>query len=166
MSINDVILFLTPIIAVYGAILSTYTIYQTWRSNKPKIKVAYFFDFVESNENGVDLYTISAMNIGNKPVTWAYFFIREYIPEEEKESSFFANIIHRKRYYSGMTTEWDTSINGRQTFSGQNISINLTCPEDFDPIITPENYGTIKKVVGIFIDQVGNCYKSEPFTIG
>jgi hypothetical protein len=56
------------------------------------------------------------------------------------------------------------SINGNQIFSGQCIEVKYLYPDDFYPIVTPKNVEEIE-VIAVFVDQIGNHYKSKPFVL-
>jgi hypothetical protein len=146
---------------------STYSIYQNWHENKPKIKVDFHYYIAETETGGgEEHYDIIAKNIGNKPVTWSHAYIEEYVKPEETDSTSRPFLVKNQKYFSDSSiTENDESINGKQIFSGQCTEVEYRFPGDFKPIVTPENIHDEKEVIGVFVDQIGNRYKSKPIVL-
>jgi len=141
MAISDIVIIITTCIAVYGAILSTYNAYQKWRETKPKIKVDTINHFNE--ELADDFYILVAKNVGIKPVTMSHAYM------EECES--------------GRKTEDNWIVDGKMVLSGQSAEASFQFPEDFGNFYG--KFNREKKFVGVFVDQIGNIYKSEPFSL-
>ena len=142
MAISDIVIIITTCIAVYGAILSTYNAYQKWNENKPKIKVDTINHFNE--ELADNFYVIVAKNVGIKSVTMSHAYI------EECES--------------GRKTEANWIVDGKIVLSGQSAEASFQFPEDFGEFYG-KNFDRKKNFVGIFVDQIGNIYKSEPYSL-
>ncbi|MCX6688872.1 MAG: hypothetical protein NTZ39_04155 [Methanoregula sp.] len=152
----EIIDIIVPIAAIWGALLSTSMLILKLYENKVKIKVDYENYVLEiPNEKPTEYYTIVAKNLGSKPVTMAY----AYIALENYPSEKWHNLVE-----DGATGE-DRSINGKQISSGQSIKAEFEYPADFSSFVTPKTVGNTIMVIGYFIDQVGNYYKSEPFEI-
>jgi len=147
MELTESVLIITTIIAIYGAALSSYNVYQKWCENKPKIIVdfKYYCVGTETGERE-EYYEIVAKNIGNKPVTMSHTYIEEFVKSDLSK------------------TGNNEFINGKQIFSGQCIEVKYLYPDDFYPIVTPKNVDEIE-VIGVFVDQIGNHYKSKPFVL-
>jgi len=143
--------------AFWGAALSTIIFFLQLCENRPKIRInnrSYTDDTIEPIK---DIYAISAINERKLPVTMACAYIEEY----PKVKVGILPTIARSRK--------DTSIDGKQISYHQNITVEFEFPNDFKEIITPHNqaYGEKKQVIGVFVDQAGNIYKSKkPFWIG
>jgi hypothetical protein len=152
MEVTDIII---AVAAFWGAILSTIVFVSQILENRTKIRIAYRNYLDDENEVVREFYAISAINERNKPITMAYAYIEQYSPVK-------VGILP-----SIARTRWDTSIDGRQILNGQRVEVEFEYPYDFKPIITPENLGEKKQVIGVFVDQAGNIYKSDkPFMIG
>jgi hypothetical protein len=150
-----------PIAALWGAILSTVMLALKIIENWIKVKVNSRNYCIGEDDGPVDeYYSIKAINIGNKPVTMAYAYIEVYPGIYRRVLSIF-----KIRQSNMPRTGWHTSIDGKQIFFGQCIEVEFKFPDDLIPIVTPKNIGTKKKVIGVFVDQIGNVYKSKPFEI-
>ena len=152
MEITD---YIIPAAAIWGAALSTIMLILKIRENKIKI-VVDSRNYIDEVENGParDIYAITAKNFGNRPVTMAYSYIEEYPPRK-------GGIL-----LSDIRTGYDLSIGGKQIFNGQCVESEFEYPTGLTPIVTQKNFGTKVKVIGIFVDQVGNQYRSKHFEIG
>jgi hypothetical protein len=153
MELTEIGIIVSLCLGVYGAILSTYNLYQKRQENKPKIVVDSDIWFDETCNKADLFYIIVARNIGLKPVTLDYCYIEEYSDKAKIDGK------------GPLRTSSDLSINGKQIMSGQCIEVKYRHPYDFDPILDPYQNNSKKNVIGIFVDQIGNKYKSKPFQI-
>jgi len=145
--LTDFFQIITIALAILGAILTSFTVYQKWRETRPKIRVDLDEEWIDDNGAAHHYYCVIARNIGIKPVTMKKFYIEE-------------------SGYPHNTTKNDESIDGKQILSGQSIEISYRFPNDFNPIIDPYHYDNEPvEVRGVFIDQLGNVYRSKSFSI-
>lgn len=147
---------IVPIAAIWGAVLSTSMLILKIYENRVKIKVDYTNYVLElPNKKYTEYYTLIAKNLGSKPVTMDHAYIAlDNFPSEEWQ----------KNLEDGATWD-DHSIEGKQILSGQSIKAEFEYPAAFSSFVTPKTVGNTMMVVGYFVDQVGNYYKSEPFEI-
>lgn len=142
MAISEIVIIITTCLALYGALLSTYNAYQKWNENKPKIKIETINRFNE--ELADDFYVIVAKNVGIKSVTMSYAYLEEC--------------------KSGCKTEANWVVDGKILLSGQAAEATFEFPDDFGEF--QRKHISIKNhFVGVFVDQIGNIYKSKPFTL-
>jgi len=155
MELSSLILIITTILAVYGAILSTINAYQKWNENKPCIRVGYYSEYLENRKQ---YCVISAQNIGNKPVTMSYAYIMYGNP-------FGRFVLNKQKVRSPCGgTEINSSIYGKQIQSGQCLEVKYLFPDDFK-FLMEMGWDESEELVGIFVDQIDNVYKSQPFTL-
>jgi len=153
MALTDLIV---PIAAGWGAILSTVMFILKLREDKIDIKIDYK-NYLDDDEPDFirDIYQIKAINNGNKPVTMEYAYIEAYPPRKY-------GILP-----TDATTSWDRSIDGRQIFFGQSVTVDFEFPRDFKTINQSRKNGNDNKVIAVFADQAGKIWKSrKPFKVG
>ncbi|MGA2120794.1 MAG: hypothetical protein ABSG49_01975 [Methanoregula sp.] len=153
MGVTDIIIATA---AFWGAILSTIVFVSQILEHRTKIRVEYQ-NYLDEDETGFvrEFYLIRAINERNKPVTMSHAYIEQYPPIKVGILPTVAR------------TTWDTSIDGKQIFKEQRVQAEFEYPKDFKLIIPPENRGEKKQVIGVFVDQAGNIYKSDkPFMVG
>jgi hypothetical protein len=152
----ELIDLIVPIAAIWGAALSTSMLILKIYENKVKIKVDYQNYVLERpDEKPTEYYALIAKNFGSKPVTMAHAYIAlNNFPSEK----------WHELVEDGATWE-DHTIEGKQILSGQSIKAEFEYPAAFSSFVTPKTVGNTIIVVGYFVDQVGNYYKSDPFEI-
>ncbi len=69
MDFNGWDIIITLLVALYGAILSTYTIINERKEHKREIKVTLSFGLIEQGEVSPPMVILSALNTGSKTVT-------------------------------------------------------------------------------------------------
>lgn len=148
MEIANLDIIITLIIAIYGAILSTYTIWNSKQEHKREIKVKTTYGFIKSPITGVSPLMImsTAMNTGRKTVsiTSMGFILpnkdREYLILLKPQS----NVIFPYDLAEGKSCQvWDTA-------------------KELAEDLKHEGYSGRIDLRGYFKDAIGNEYRSKP----
>jgi hypothetical protein len=147
--------YIVPIVAAYGAILSTAIFIQKWYETKPKIKIDVYIgeDFDEGK--GVGLIV---RNFGMSSITLSHAFIEE-VPSSSMIENFL-NKIHKT------TNELEKSLlndrdEGTEITRGKNCIIFFSFSEYIHEKWL-ENHITCR---GIVVDQLGHKYRTKPIKI-
>jgi len=147
-----------PLLALYGAIISTYNFFNDRKKEKPQIEITTDLDLDwKEGEITAARNLIIARNIGIKPVTFASAYIEEFI---ESQNPWWKQIVRKnKKRIPGCTTDPYKFENGKEVLSGKCLEIEVHYGELY------ETFGDSPgmKLIAVFIDQIGNRYQSEPF---
>jgi len=146
MEIADWDILVTLSIALYGAILSTYTIWNARKEHKRELKVrlSYGFSTHPFAPQGL-LLIIEALNTGRKTVTLSSMGL--ILPTEDKK--YFA-IIHPNSY---VTFPYDLP-------EGKNCSVWIATKE-LSEDLKQEGYSGEIELKGYYGDAIGGKYKSK-----
>lgn len=143
---SDTVEIVTISIAVYGAILSTYTILENRREKKPHIKVELNFAVPLMDARPVDpLLSFSIMNIGSRLVTVNSIGL----------------ILPRNQYYFFPYIEGDITFPfGLGAGKSHHHWVDVA---ELAYRFKKEGYRGSIKLIGFYKDSLNNCYKSKDF---
>jgi hypothetical protein len=147
---------LLTIVALYGAILSTMNFLNQRKRDKPQLKVVFWNDLDTEKGEVIDFHKyIVARNIGFKTVTLSHAYIIEILPLETVWLNWKTR--GKKKIWPKQTDNYKIK-NGNALPSGKCYEIEIF-NDELDRV-----FGTFsnKKVIAVFVDQLGNQYKSKP----
>ncbi len=141
-------IIITLIIAVYGAMLSTYTVWNARQERKREIKVKMTYGFIKSPITGVSplMLMLTAMNTGRKTVSITNMgFI---LPNKDRE------YLILLQPQSNVTFPYDLA-------EGKSCQVWDTAKELAEDLIR-EGYSGRISLKGYYKDAIGNEYRSKP----
>ena len=139
----DVII--TLLIASYGAIVSTYSVWNARKEHKREVKVKISFGFLKQVTVSPPMLMLSAMNTGTKTVTLSSMGL--ILPAKEKKYLYFM------RPDSYVTFPHDL-------LEGKDVLVWITTKE-LAHDLKQEGYSGTISLRGFYRDAIGNEYKSH-----
>jgi len=144
---------ITLIIAIYGALLSTYSIWNARQEHKREIKVELSYGFMRNPLSGVSppMLFLSALNTGTKTVTLSSMGL--ILPRKDKKYLIFV------QPESSVSFPYDLP-------EGKSCSVWITTKELAEDL-KREGYSGRISLKGYYRDAIGGYYKSKSvkFTI-
>jgi len=138
-------IIITLMIAVYGAILSTFTIWDTRHEHKREIRVRLSYGFSTHPLAHGLLLINEALNTGRKTVTLSSMGL----------------ILPNKKFYTFLQPNSNVSF-PYDLPEGKNCSVWIETKELAENLKN-EGYSGEVKLIGYYGDAIGGRYKSEPF---
>lgn len=139
--------YVVALVAVYGAILSTYGIYQSYEDKQAKIKVELNYGITKDGLGTTETYLISAKNLGERTVTLSNVAFN--LPK-------------------GYKIEIMTPLRERRLPCKLQSGECFTVDYDMRTLVqTLEKQGCndLQEITAYYSDQIGNKYQSNPVTI-
>ena len=137
-------IIITLIIASYGAILSTYSIWSKRQEHKREVKVTLSFGFIKMGTVSPPMLILSALNTGSKTVTLNSMGL--ILPEKK-----YLHFTHPENIY--VTFPHDL-------LEGKNVMVWITNKE-LAHDLKQEGYSGTIRLKGFYRDAIGNEYKSK-----
>lgn len=135
---------ITIIIAIYGAIISTYSLYLNRKDKIATIRVRLKENHIIAGElHGPPFIQLEALNFGLLDITFNHAFITT----KNKKSKFYPEHKHIHFPYD----------------LAKGKSLQIVCnPENISIKFHKDGFSSSIKIIGIFTDAIGNEYKSRP----
>ena len=166
---NEWAQYITALVALYGAMLSTYNLYQQRRKERPDLKITYAIEKCDKIE-GIDQYcdpikkpnvltiVFSILNKGQRAVMLEKFelWIKNAEIIEVPE-------VHHGYHHNGIFNYLEDFFPlpyDLQPDRKYNLRIHV---EDIAKVLHEKGYLNKVELVGHFMDQAGNSYKSPSY---
>ncbi len=146
--LSDVV---TALVAVYGAILATYTAVARWREKRARINVKISLGVISQELAGSSetLVILSASNPGSKAITLSSWGLT--LPN---------------RNHLAFPNPLGSDVQFPHELAPETSCRVWVEAKEIARAMKTEGYSDKAKVVGFYRDQVGRTYKSKPFEFG